>query len=426
MRLYLAVSLAFLGAATTTYLSCGSKDAASNKTESAAPATSPEPVPAVGTLSISADTVNQIIGVVDPVTAYPASDTSTGAVATAQFNKLAIQTQLTDAPVHGVLFGSQHQDIHSRFFANNKAGSVPYCNAVNNGMKFFFEASTPDFNLCVIRLAAKTKNFPIVATQAQIWDFKISTDQGQMTYRMKFAIDADADGKLKSFENFTCEGQGAGPLKQSGYSKEVLGNDSVTVHTRSQGDHGQGPYSLLTEMNSALDATGHMIGIKNIKYAEKGDGRKVASNVKQSSENIETIAYEQSEGGTTQSVNFIELVDTNSAGGVYQPTKLGFGDGAALVRTTNNGVSTETSGWSGDTLLANTQEPRIAKVTGREAEFLDPATDTTDLSFAATETYDCSGTADQTMTATMQDVNDCMGFQIDQEGGSMCNANSGQ
>lgn len=369
--------------------------------------------------TVALETVQKIVQVTDPVAAFAADDTSADAVQARAFD-VALKTSLTGQ--RGILFGMPHGEITTAFGAN---GSRAYCDSVNNAMKFLKEASTPDFNLCILKTVA-AKGQAVKANEFQTWDFKIAADQGTQTYRMKFKIEPADDGSVKAFENFTCEAQGSATAQQSGYVKQTIDAGMVKVHTRGKGDHGQGEYKIRTDMEGKLNAAGRPIGIKKIDYAEQGDGegRKVHVKVRQATHNIEVLGYETSGAYEEQFIRFVELLDDNAATGIYQITKLGYGSGAALLRQiSGDGTTNKLAAWSADTLQSAPAEDRKSQVTGREAEFLAQAGDERNLAFADAETYECAGTADYTFEGKFKDFKDCLGaFEIDQEGGTMCNA----
>jgi hypothetical protein len=375
--------------------------------------------------NVALSTVGKIVQVVDPVLAYPATDNSAEAIEARTFGQLAISAELTTAAKIGVSLGKSTADIKSAF--DSAKGSKAFCDSVNNGMKFFKEASAPDFNLCAIKVAAKksmTKagigSNAINSGEQRIWDFTVSGAEGSQKFRMKFQIDTDEKGGIKSFENFSCGAQGNMSLTQEGYSKQTVVDGKVKVHARSFGNKGDG-FKMRVAMEGKLDSNGKLIGLKKIDYAEKLADKTVRSKVTQSASDLEVIGY-YSEGRITQYLNFIELLDKNDDSSPYAVTKIAYGDGAALLAITQNGSTTDvTQGWNGDTLLVNSSEPRLQKVMGRESDLLSPEGDSLDLDFAESEIYDCSGEADYTMNATMEDFQDCLNaYEIDQEGSQMC------
>jgi hypothetical protein len=378
--------------------------------------------------NVALATVGKIVQVVDPVLAYPATDNSPEAVEARAFGQLAISAELTTAAKIGVSLGKSTSDIKSSF--DSAQGSKAFCDSVNNGMKFFKEASAPDFNLCAIKIAAKKSTIVVTddgarsnainSGEQRIWDFKVSGAEGAQKFRMKFRIDTDENGGVKFFENFSCGAQGNMPLTQEGYSKQTVVDGKVKVHARSFGNKGDG-FKMRVEMEGKLDSNGKLIGLKKIDYAEKLADKTVRSKVTQSANDLEVIGY-YSEGRVTQYLNFIELLDKNDDSSPYAVTKIAYGDGAALLAITQHGSTTDvTQGWNGDTLKVNSSEPRLQKVTGRESDLLSPEGDTLDLDFAESEIYDCSGEAEYTMNATMEDFQDCLNaYEIDQEGSQMC------
>lgn len=372
---------------------------------------------AAGTVAI--ETVQKITQITDPVAAFPATDMSEEALAARVFDNVAVSTSLTSTPSNGIYFGQSTQDIKTAF---GTAGSKAYCNSVNSAMKFFMEVSNADFNLCILKAVA-AKGHEVKAGAPQTWDFKVASGQGAMTYRMKFTIDLTDAGTLKTFENYTCEGQGTNPLSQSGYIKQTITDGQIKVHGRAMGDHGAGSYKTRVDMAGRLGENGHPLGIKTLDYAEEGEGRKVHTTVKQSAANIEAIGYETSPAYEERFIRFVKLLDANAATGQYMITKVGYGDGAALLKTiSNTGAEDATVGWTGATLAANASEPRKDKVANRSAELIAAATDKRDIEFASSELYDCAGTADYTFEGKQEDFQDCLAaFQIDQEGSTMCN-----
>jgi hypothetical protein len=424
-RVYFVVAVCILPTLLL-YFSCGKETAEDKPKENTEEESVDDPIYSTGNVAIA--TVDKILQVVDPVQAYPVSDTSPEAIEARAFGQLAIATELTTVANTGVSLGRTTSDIASAF--GNASGSKAFCDSVNRGMKFFKEASAPDFSLCALKLGAKKEQFAVKddglngnaidSGVQKIWDFKIKSSEGSQTFRMKFQIDVDEKGGLKSFENFSCTAQGDAKLSQEGYAKQTITDGKVKVHARSFGNKGDG-FKMRVEMEGALDSKGKLVGLKKIDYAEKLEDRFVHAKVTQSTDNIEIIGYE-STGSVTQYISFIELLDKNTESSPYAVTKLAYGDGASLLKVTQNSTSTNISqGWNGDTLVVNASEPRLAKVTGREADYLAPENDDLDLEFPAAETYDCSGAADYTVDGSMEDFKECIeAFEIDQEGSQMC------
>lgn len=410
-----------------TYMSCGKGPDKGDDSDTtgkpgatdSATDTTTDTATSVAAGAVALETIQKIVQVTDPVVAYAVSDNSEDAVQARAFD-VALKTALTAEK--GVSFGKKTSEIAAAFGTD---GSKAYCDSVNNAMKFFKEASTPDFNLCIFKTVA-TKGQAVKANQFQVWDFKIAAEEGTMTYRMKFKIEPAEDGTVKDFENFTCDAQGSNPAQQSGYVHQTTAGGVVNVHTRSRGDHGQGEYKIRADMETKVNAAGRPVGIKKIDYAEQGDaeGRKVRAKVRQATGNIEIIGYETSEAQEVRFVRFVELLDANEATGLYHVTKLGFGSGAALLRqVTGSSTADVTASWSGDTLKAAPSEERKSHVSGRESELIAAASDDRDIEFAAAETYDCQGAADYTFEGKYEDFAGCIGaYEIDQEGGTMCNA----
>lgn len=370
--------------------------------------------PEVGTLQL--ETINKVIGITDPVASFPASDSSSSAAAAITFNQLNIGLTASQ----GVSLGASTTTIKSRF--TQASGSKAFCDTVNNAMKFFKEASQADFNLCILKKA--TQSLTLRNGDFQTWDFKAQAAEGSMTFRMKFALATEADGQLKSFESFTCQGMGSNAMAQTGYSTQTVTNGKLVIHARASSDEGIAPVKIRTDVTGELNAEGRPVGLKSIDYAESSEGRSVHSKVIQSDTNIQAIGYESANGRLTHSISFVELLDQNATTGQYAITKLAYGDGAALTRTveTSGAQSDNTSSWNGDTLVLNSTEPRRAKVTGRTSEFLVATGDNLDLEFSSKETYDCGGAADETITLAESDVASCMeAFEIDQNGSTMCN-----
>lgn len=372
--------------------------------------------PEVGTLQL--ETLNKVIGITDPVASFPASDASTSAAAAISFNQLNIGSLFINAS-QGVSLGASTDTIKSKFAQAN--GSKAFCDTVNNAMKFFKEASQADFNLCILKRA---QGLTIRDGDYQTWDFKAKAQGGSFTFRMKFALATDADGRLKSFESFTCKSMGSNPMTQSGYSTQTVTDGKLEIHARVASDEGVAPVKIRTDVTGELNADGRPVGLKSIDYAESSDDRSVHSKVIQSDANIQAIGYEKVGGRYVHSISFVELLDQNAATGQYAITKLAYGDGAALTRTvdTSGAQSDNTSSWNGDTLVLNSAEPRRAKVADRTSEFLPTTADNLAVAFTSAETYDCAGTADETISLTESDVATCMeAFEIDQNGSTMCN-----
>jgi hypothetical protein len=422
MRRVILVVAVFILPTFLFYFSCGKEAEEDKPKENIDENSADDPTYTTGTVAIT--TVEKILQVVDPVIAYPATDMSPEAVEARAFGQLAISTELTTAAKNGVSFGKKTSEIKEEFAT--KKGSKAFCDSVNRSMKFFKEASAPDFSLCALKLGAKKQKIVLTdkATSGnaidngvqKIWDFKIEAPQGSQKFRMKFRIDTDDKGALKTFENFSCTAQGDAPLTQEGYSKQSIADGKVKIQARSYGNKNDG-FKMRVTMDGAIDSNGKLIGLKKINYAEKLSNRVVRSNVTQSADNIEIIGYD-SEGSTTQHISFIELLDKNTDSLPYAITKLAYGDGASLIKVTES----YTKGWNGDELVVNSSEPRLAKVTGRESEFLPVDNDKLDLDFSAAETYDCSGEANYTVTGSMEDFKECIdAFEIDQDGSTMCN-----
>ena len=406
------ISLSFL----TLSLSCdGNKVADTDAAATSTPSTA-------GTLQIS--TVEKIVAVTDPVKAFAVTDTSTAAVEARNFDKLQIGSGLQLTASTGVSLGDKASTINAAF--NTASGSKACCETVNNAMKFFKESSTPDMHLCILRTMA-SKAATIKAVEPQTWDIKITMPQGSMTYRMKFAFEADEAGGVKSFENFTCEGQGA-KLTQSGYVKQTITDGVLKVHARAQSDKGSAPVVIRADVDGQVDSKGKMVGLKLIDYAESSDTRSVHSKVKQSAGHIEVLGYEKVGDRLTQYLSFTEILDKNKEDELYAITKIAYGDGAALIKQTEGNASPSTylEGWNGDTLALNASEIRLDKVKSRATELLAATGDTLDLTFAKAETYDCTGTADLTIEAKMEDFMtepSCMSaFDIDQDGSNLCSS----
>lgn len=402
-------ALALVLAVTGLHLGC-------SPSESSDDAASDTVVPEVGTLQL--ETINKVIAITDPVVSFPASDSSSSAAAAITFNQLNIGLFMNAS--QGVSLGASTDTIKSRF--TQASGSKAFCDTVNNAMKFFKEASQADFNLCILKKA--TQGLTLRNGDFQTWDFKVKAAQGSMTFRMKFALATETDGQLKSFESFSCKGMGSNAMTQSGYSTQTVTNGKLAIHARVHSDEGVAPVKIRTDVTGELDAEGRPVGLKSIDYAESSDSRSVHSKVIQSDANIQAIGYESVSGRFVHSISFVELLDQNAATGQYAITKLAYGDGAALTRTvdTSGAQSDNTSSWNGDTLVLNNAEPRRAKVTGRTSEFLVATGDNLDLEFSAEESYDCGGTADETITLAESDAAACMeAFEIDQNGSTMCN-----
>jgi hypothetical protein len=384
--------------------------------ESADEAASASATPEVGTLQL--ETLNKVIGITDPVASFPASDTSTSAAAAITFNQLNIGSLFMNAS-QGVSLGASTDTIKSKFA--QATGSKAFCETVNNAMKFFKEASEVDFNLCILK---RTKGLTIRDGDFQTWDFKATVSEGSFTFRMKFALATDTDGRLKSFENFSCTAMGSNAMTQSGYSTQTVTDGKLVIHARVDSDLGVAPVKIRTDVTGELNAEGRPVGLKSIDYAESSEGRSVQTKVIQSDANIQAIGYENASGRYVHSISFVELLDQNAATGQYAITKLAYGDGAALTRTvdTSGAQSDNTSSWNGDTLVLNSAEPRRAKVAGRTSEFLTTTGVNLDVDFTSAETYDCAGAADETISLSETDIAACMeAFEIDQNGSTMCN-----
>jgi hypothetical protein len=373
--------------------------------------------PEIGTLQLEA--IDKVIAITDPVVAFAATDTSSSAAAAISFNQLNIGSLFMNAS-QGVSLGASTDTIKSRFSQAN--GSKAFCDTVNNAMKFFKEASQADFNLCILKKA--TQDLTLREGDFQTWDFKAKVSEGTYTFRMKFALATETDGQLKSFESFTCKAMGSSAMTQSGYSSQTVTNGKLAIHARVDSDEGLVPVKIRTDVTGELNAEGRPVGLKSIDYAELSDDRSVRSKVIQSDSNIQAIGYEKASGRYVHSISFVELLDQNASTGQYAITKLAYGDGAALTRTveTSGAQSDNTSSWNGDTLVLNSAEPRRAKVTGRTSEFLATTDDDLAVDFTSSETYDCAGAADETISLTENDVASCMeAFEIDQNGSTMCN-----
>lgn len=392
----------------------------------ASPSVTPSPEPSqsdststptvVGALTLG--TFARIIGVTDPVARFAATDTSEDATQAAAFNSLALPgPALALVPSDGISLGTSAADIAIAF---NRAPtpSKAYCDTVNSAMKFFKESSAPDLQLCILKNLAKTAK-PIGSGKTQIWDSVMSKGSQTMKYRFKFKIDT-VDDKLAGFESFTCFGTGTN-LKQQGYVKQTYTSDKVSVLTRSQSeDHGG--FKLKLTLNAAINSEGKMVGLKNINYAEAEDTRKVHGLVTQSDENIRYNGYEDV-GRLTQYYSFAQLLNKNTDG-AFAVTKLTYGDGAAFVRVTDSALSLDhLEGWDGGNLSLNASEERLEKVRDQGDNLLHPDGDSLDLEFPSTAAYDCSGTAHQTFTTSVETIaSDCMkAYDIDQNGSEMCN-----
>ncbi len=389
---------------------------ASESTDEAA--TAEDEQPSVGSLQL--ETINKVIAITEPVVAYPVNDTSAGAAAAISFNQLNIGSGLMLTATTGVSLGDSTSTIKTKFTQAN--GSKAFCETVNNAMKFFKEASQADMNLCILKKA--TAGLTVRNGDFQTWDFTGNSSYGTFTYRMKFALETEDSGSLKRFESFTCMAMGSGQLSQTGYALQTVTDGKLAIHALVDSDEGLAPVKIRTDVEGALNADGRPIGLKTIDYAESQDGRFVHTKVTQSEENIQAISFENSSGRLIQTISFVEFLDKNAATGQYAITKLAYGDGAALTRTTDTGgsVTNNTSSWDGDTLLLDTNEPRRAKVADRTSEFLTTKEADLDVNFSTAETYDCSGTADETITLSESDVAACMdAFDIDQNGSTMCN-----
>lgn len=385
---------------------------ASKDTETTSDSTT-EAASGAGTLQL--ETVNKIIAVTDPVVPFAAGDTSASAVAASSFNQLVLSTGLNLMASKGVSLGDSTTKIDTAF--TTAQGSKLYCDTVNNGMKFFKQASAPDSNLCMVKMAAA--KLAIKSSGFQVWDFKASTASGTFTYRMKFSLETQADGSLKKFENFTCQAFGSASLTQSGYVMQTITDGKVSIHTRVMASEGTGRADVQSEIN----ADGRQVGLKKIDYAEKFGTRTVHTKITQSATNIQAIGYEDSNGRQTQYISFSELIDSNAATGQYYITKIAYGDGAAVNQVTESGASPVlySDSWDGDTLKSDSSESRIDKVKNRETEFLAIKGDTLDITASAAETYDCAGAADQTFTADSSSSMTCYNaFNIDQNGKNLC------
>lgn len=148
-RIFLVVAVSIL-LTVLFYFSCGKKPANDKPKENTEEKPTNTPTYTTGNVAIT--TVEKILQVVDPVQAYPVSDTSPEAVESRAFGQLAIATELTTAANTGVSLGRTTSDIGSAF--DNATGRKAFCNSVNRGMKFFKEASAPDFSLCALKLGA--------------------------------------------------------------------------------------------------------------------------------------------------------------------------------------------------------------------------------------------------------------------------------
>jgi hypothetical protein len=372
--------------------------------------------PTTGTLRL--ESLGRVVAVTDPVIPFASTDTSASATAAANFNSLIING--LKLATKGVSLGDPTTTINSAF--NAASGSKAFCETVNNGMKFFREAGQSDVNLCILRKAPATLT---VKDGYQVWDFTGMSTFGQFTYRMKVYLQLDDDGGLKKFESFTCKNSKSAGMKQSGYTLQTITDGKLEILARMTGDGGGETVYIRTEVSGEVNADGRQIGLKTIDYAEKSaSGRSVHTKVTQSDGNIQTIGYESSMGRLTQYLNFVELLDSNAATGQYYVTKLAYGDGAAITRVTEGSSSTNnTASWDGDTLVLDSSEVRRDKVLNRESDFITSTGDNLDLDFAVNETFDCSGTADETITISVMDMMGCSKpYDIDQNGSTMCNS----
>lgn len=372
--------------------------------------------PNVSTLQL--EVIDKVVAITEPVAAFPAGASSSGVAAATSFNQLILGSGLVAS--QGVSLGEKANTIKSRFATAN--GNKAFCETVNNAMKFFREASQSDFNLCLLKKAAAGR--VLLASEPQIWDFNGMSSEGSLTFRLRFSLETADDNTLKRFESFSCMASGSSSLKQDGYVLQTVTEGQLAILARAESDLGAAPVKIKTQLTAELNDKGRPVGLKTIQYAEQSDGRSVRSKVTQSDKNIQTIGYETSSVRTTQSLSFVELLDSNSATGQYAVTKLAYGDGAALLRITesNGSPSNQLASWNGDTLLSDSSEERRGKVIDRSAEYLSPNGDNLDLSFASSEIYDCSGEANETINLSQSDMLGCFNaYDIDQDGSTMCN-----
>lgn len=274
------------------HLSCTASESADEA------ASAEEELPSVGTLQL--ETINKVIAITDPVVAFPVSDTSASAAAAISFNQLNLGSELMLTANQGVSLGDAAASIKTKFSQVN--GSKAFCDSLNNGMKFFKEASQADMNLCILKKAKQ--GLTIRNGSFQTWDFKGSSSYGTFTYRMKFSLETEDAGNLKRFESFTCMAMGSGQLSQSGYALQTLTDGKLAIRARVDSDQGMAPVKIRADVEGELNSDGRPIGLKTIDYAESMEGRSVYSKVTQSAENIQANSYENTNGRLIQSISF--------------------------------------------------------------------------------------------------------------------------
>jgi hypothetical protein len=410
-RFFKMSSLLMLTAALTFAVSCKKKDSDDDDDGDDDAATD----------QLEVGAIEDVKGITDPVIEFASGDTSTAAVAAANFDSLAIDDAAFTATTAttGVSIGSSTADIKAAF---GSSGSKAYCETVNQGMKFFFNVGAVDWSQCVLKKLLKSQK-GIYDGKEHILSMsgKVEMDGETMEEHNRFKFKFTAkDEKLTGFEAWVCKGDGKGNYTQDQYQVQTIEDNTLTLSSISVDQDSE--TAISTEMTAPLDSDGNFVGIKQIIYKEAAtgdDGRFVEAEVAHSANHIRYVGYENSNGSVSEFYSFAEFIDNHSTSDLHGVTKLAYGSGAALVK---NSGTTYNKGWNGDTLAVDAASSYKTKTDGHAADLTSSST-APDIAFSKAQTYDCEG--EDTVEVEAMDEDDMMAcfeaFYIDQDGSGMCN-----
>lgn len=341
------------------------------------------------------------------------------------FDSLQINTLLATAST-GIPLGTTVSDLKARFESNSDASSA-LCRTMNQAFRFMANAVEPDLVNCYMQKAFGNRA-EFYNGEFHIYDFSIVEEEGgeQETFniRTKVRVELDDEDQIKTFEAFICESEESDQqMKFIQYLKKTIESENVAIYAKNStvfdnnGDDQQ--IFIKTEVNSRLNDDGEMVGLKEISHAETSDDNLhiEQSTITQSGQNIRYVGWSGSGDRLRKFSSYTELIDSNVDGEDYAPTKLAYGDGAAIVEISG---STTTEGWDGDSLSIDANASRLAKVQGKESE-LPSDTTPADLSWSDSEIYDCSGEAEATIELDLETTNSCNErYMLDQETSTLC------
>lgn len=302
--------------------------------------------------------------------------------------------------------------------------SMAACESYNQIQESVRSAAEADMILCFVQTLASQNAFAAVDIydgQYHIFDLNITGGDGGAPDKVKLKVSKDASGNITLFEMFMCKG-GA----QSEYVNQSITSGNLNMVSKGifADANWNGHHEVLVEgkLNSTGQYTSKTITTKQFGGDPAGNNTNRGQHTTVQSVNQWTLEGANSGGwsngghtGTYSSRVHVEaaLMDNNAAGATYDVTKLGIGDGAAKAIFNNtspqggNWQNTVTEGWNGTSLAQDNTVNYFSTVNAVADADLPPAIAAPDpvIEFGSTQSWDCSGTSESTITGSQGAMN---------------------